>query len=65
MNFLQQLLAKFKVESSEGALQEKEKPEPLLENVTFEGVANYIKKGQCEYNLYSRYFIHQKLLASQ
>ena len=59
MGFLQQLLAKFRVGSSDAALQEKEKPEQLLENVTFEGVANYIKKGQCEYNLYSRYFILQ------
>ncbi|XP_078351074.1 NAD-dependent protein deacetylase sirtuin-2-like isoform X1 [Oculina patagonica] len=48
LGFLQQLLAKFKLQSSDETLPEKEKPEQLLENVTFEGVANYIKKGQCK-----------------
>ena len=28
---------------------EKEKPEQLLKEVMFEGVANYIKKGKCNY----------------
>lgn len=47
LNFLQRLLAQLKPPTaSEGV--EKEKPEQLLEEVTFEGVANYIKKGKCK-----------------
>ena len=51
MSFLEKLLAKFKPPSSDEALPEKEKPEQLLEDVTFEGVGKYIKEGQCEYVL--------------
>ena len=49
LGILQQLLGKFKLQSSDETLPEKEKPEQLLENVTFEGVADYIRKGRCEY----------------
>lgn len=49
MSFLEKLLAKFKPLSSDEALPEKEKPEQLLEEVTFAGVGKYIKEGQCEY----------------
>lgn len=48
VSFLQKLLAKFKPPSSDEALPEKEKPEQLLEEVTFEGIGKYIKEGQCE-----------------
>ena len=48
VDFLQQLLAQFKLTAGDAA--EKEKPEQLLEEVTFEGIANYIKKGKCKYN---------------
>ena len=52
MGFLQQLLSQFKLSTGQDEdLPEKEKPEQLLEEVTFEGVANYIKKGRCEYNV--------------
>ena len=51
LDFLQRLLAQLKPPTaSEGV--EKEKPEQLLEEVTFEGVANYIKKGKCKYKEY-------------
>lgn len=49
MSFLEKLLAKFKPPSGDEALSEKEKPEQLLEEVTFEGLAKYIKEGQCGY----------------
>ncbi|PFX15478.1 NAD-dependent protein deacetylase sirtuin-2 [Stylophora pistillata] len=45
-NFLQRLLAQLKPPTSD--VGEKEKPEQLLEEVTFEGVTNYIKKGKCK-----------------
>ncbi|KAJ7357403.1 hypothetical protein OS493_024914 [Desmophyllum pertusum] len=47
VGFLQQLLSQFKLSTGQDEdLPEKEKPEQLLEEVTFEGVANYIKKGR-------------------
>lgn len=46
LNFLQRLLAQLKPPTSD--VGEKEKPEQLLEEVTFEGVTNYIKKGKCK-----------------
>ena len=36
--------------------QKKEKPEQLLEEVTFEGIGKYIKEGQCEYT--DMYFVN-------
>ncbi|KAJ7357460.1 hypothetical protein OS493_024976 [Desmophyllum pertusum] len=49
VGFLQQLLSQFKLSTGQDEdLPEKEKPEQLLEEVTFEGVANYIKKGRCK-----------------
>ena len=51
VSYLQKLLAKLKPSSSDEALAEKEKPEQLLKEVTFEGVGKYIKEGQCEYTL--------------
>jgi len=48
---LEKLLSKLKPPSSDGALPEKEKPEQLLEEVTFEGVGKYIKEGHCEYTI--------------
>ena len=35
--------------SEEASEEEKEKPAQLLDEVTFEGIANYIKNGRCEY----------------
>ncbi|XP_031571475.1 NAD-dependent protein deacetylase sirtuin-2-like [Actinia tenebrosa] len=46
LNFLQQLLARFRVAAPEE--EEKEKPEQLLEEVTFEGAAKYIKSEKCK-----------------
>ena len=51
VGFLEKLLSKLKPPSSDEALPEKEKPEQLLEEVTFEGVGKYIKEGHCEYTI--------------
>ena len=55
MDYLQRVLNGLKVFTDTGseaqeASQEKEKPEQLLDEVTFEGVAKYIKNGRCECN---------------
>ena len=55
MDYLQRVLDGLKVFTGTGSetqepLQEKEKPEQLLDEVTFEGIANYIKNGHCECN---------------
>ena len=58
VSFLEKLLAKFKPPSSDEGLPEKEKPEQLLEEVTFEGVGKYIKEGHCEYTCKLYNFIY-------
>ncbi|XP_044163473.1 NAD-dependent protein deacetylase sirtuin-2-like [Acropora millepora] len=53
VGYLQQVLDKLKLftgtasEKEAASVDETEKPEQLLEEVTFEGVANYIKNGKC------------------
>ncbi|KAK2561078.1 NAD-dependent protein deacetylase Sirt2 [Acropora cervicornis] len=53
VGYLQQVLDKLKLftetasEKEAASVDETEKPEQLLEDVTFEGVANYIKNGKC------------------
>ena len=54
VGYIQQVLNKLKLFTETGSkkeaasVDEKEKPEQLLEEVTFEGVANYIKNGKCK-----------------
>lgn len=55
MDYLQKVLDNLKLFTGSGSeskgaseAEKKEKPEQLLEDVTFEGVANYIKSGRCE-----------------
>lgn len=68
MDYIQKVLENLKVFTGSGSEkeeeQEKEKPEQLLEEVTFEGVANYIKGGCCEYtyrlaNVFALRYTHQ------
>lgn len=53
IGYLQQFLDKLKLFTATGSKREaasekeKEKPEQLLDEVTFEGVANYIRNGKC------------------
>ena len=57
IGYLQQFLDKLKLFTAAGSKpeaaseKEKEKPEQLLDEVTFEGVANYIRNGKCEYTI--------------
>lgn len=59
MDYVQRVLDSLKVFTGTGSenqeagsetQEEKEKPEQLLDEVTIEGVANYIKNGHCECN---------------
>ena len=58
MDYLQRVLDNLKLFTGSGSeskeaseAEKKEKPEQLLGEVTFEGVANYIKSGHCEFKL--------------
>ena len=52
MDYVQRVLNSLKLFTAPGAEEapekEKEKPEQLLDEVTFEGVANYIRNNCCE-----------------
>lgn len=47
-NLMEKLLARFNI-AVQGEQEEKEKPEQLLEDVTFEGIAKFMKTEKCNY----------------